>query len=112
MRVLVRFLAAQSAACVVAVGSLLAQSVTATLVGTVTDQLGANVPSASLTITTIGTNIKRSAVTNENGDFTLPGLPPGTYQLAASHQGFKQTVVDRIELLVNQTARVDIVLQV
>src|SRR5438552_17653463 len=92
--------------------SLQAQSVTATLVGTVTDQTGAAVPTAALALTAIGTNVKRTAVTSESGDFTVPGLAPGTYQLIASHPGFKQTVADRAELLVNQTARVDVVLQV
>src|SRR5262245_24695732 len=85
--------------------SLQAQSVTATLVGTVTDQSGAGVPAAALTLTAIGTNVKRGTVTSESGDFTIPGLAPGIYQLAASHQGFKQSLVDRVELLVNQTAR-------
>src|SRR5205823_2646205 len=94
------------------VASLNAQSVTATLVGTVTDQSGAAVPKASLALTTLDTNVKRALVANESGDFTIAGLAPGTYRLVASEQGFKQTVVDRIELLVNQTARVDVSLQV
>jgi hypothetical protein len=92
--------------------SLQAQSVTAILVGTVTDQSGAAIPKANLTLTTLGTNIKRTVVTNDSGDFTIPGLAPGTYQLIAAHQGFKQSVVERVELLVNQTARLDVVLQV
>src|SRR5690349_3962428 len=89
-----------------------AQSVTATLVGTVTDQSGAAVPAASLALTASATNVKRVAASGDNGDFTIPGLAPGIYQLIVSHSGFKQTVVDRVELLVNQTARVDVVLQV
>ena len=36
----------------------------------------------------------------------------GIYQLIQSQVGFKQSVVDRVELLVNQTARLDLVLQV
>jgi len=89
-----------------------AQSVTATLVGTVTDQSGAAVPRANLSLTMAGTNLKRTVVANDSGDFTIPGLAPGTYQLAGEHEGFKRTVIDGIEFLVNQTARVDVVLQV
>jgi len=111
MRALVRILAVAGLLWLTA-PSLQPQSVTATLVGTVTDQSGAAVPSAGVAVTAIGTNIKRPAVTSESGDFTIPGLAPGIYQLVATHQGFKQTVVDRVELLVNQTARVDVVLQV
>jgi hypothetical protein len=91
---------------------LLAQSVTATLVGTVTDPSGAAVPKANVSITMAGTNVSRMVLSNESGDFTIPGLQPGSYQLTGEHEGFKRTVVAGIELLVNQTARVDVVLQV
>src|SRR3954468_23397760 len=112
MRALVRILAIAGLFWLGTGVLLLAQSVTATLVGTITDQLNATVPRATVALTTLGTNVKRTVITNESGDFTIPGLAPGTYQLIASHPGFKQTVVDRVELLVNQTARVDVSLQV
>ncbi len=64
-----------------------------------------------VSVTAPGTNISRAVVTNEKGDYTIPGLAPGTYQLAGEHEGFKRTVMGSIELLVNQTARVDVVLQ-
>jgi hypothetical protein len=86
--------------------------VTAVLVGTVTDQSGAAVPGAAVSVTMLGTNAKRMVLTNDTGDFTVPGLVPGTYQVTAGHEGFKQTVVGQVELLVNQTARVNVVLQV
>jgi hypothetical protein len=89
-----------------------AQSVTATLVGTVSDQSGATVPKATLTLTMTGTNVTRMVASNERGDFTIPNVPPGSYQLVGEHEGFKRTVMEGIELLVNQTARVDVVLQV
>src|SRR5215831_3188108 len=98
--------------CLAMAALLNAQSVTATLVGAVRDQSGAAVPKAALELTTLDTNVKRALLANESGDFTIAGLAPGTYRLVVSQQGFKQTVVDRIELLVNQTARVDVVLQV
>jgi Carboxypeptidase regulatory-like domain len=78
---------------------LQAQFVTAILVGTVTDQSGAAIPRATVALTTLGTNVKRTVTTNDSGDFTIAGLAPGSYQLIASHQGFKQTVVDRPSFL-------------
>jgi hypothetical protein len=89
-----------------------AQSVTATLVGTVSDQSSAAIPKASLILTMVGTNVKRMVLSGDSGDFTMAGLSPGTYVLVASHEGFKQTVVENVELLVNQTARVNVLLQV
>src|SRR5689334_14840010 len=53
-------------------GILRAQSVTAVLVGTVTDQSGASVPRAAVTVTMIGTNAKRMVLSSDNGDFTIP----------------------------------------
>ena len=53
-------------------GMLRAQSVTAVLVGTVTDQSGAAVPGASVSVTMIGTNAKRMVLSNDTGDFTVP----------------------------------------
>ena len=89
-----------------------AQSVTATLVGTVVDPSGAAVPGAAISVIGLATNITRSVITNERGDFTIPSLAPGAYRLTGEHEGFKRTVMDRVELLVNQTARIDVVLQV
>src|SRR5262245_45446408 len=88
------------------------QSAAATLVGTVLDPSGAFVPAATLSVTGIGTNITRSVMSNERGDFTIPGLAPGTYRLVGEHAGFKRTLIENVQLLVNQTARVDIVLEV
>ncbi len=89
-----------------------AQSVTATLVGTVLDPTSAAVPDARITVTNLGTNVSRTVPCNERGDYVIPNLAPGTYQLVAEHEGFRRTVVNEIHLLVNQTARVDVVLQV
>src|SRR4051794_39256818 len=91
---------------------LRAQSVTAVLVGTVSDQTGAVVPGAAVSVTMVGTNAKRTVLTTENGDFTVAGLAPGAYRLVAEHEGFKQTVIEKVELLVNQTARMNVALQV
>ncbi|HYM13642.1 MAG TPA: TonB-dependent receptor, partial [Bryobacterales bacterium] len=89
-----------------------AQSVTATLVGTVFDSSNAVVPQAKISVTNTGTNVTRTVVGSERGDYIVPNLPPGSYQLVAEREGFRRTQVGEFQLLVNQTARVDVVLQV
>ncbi|MBI3695041.1 MAG: TonB-dependent receptor, partial [Acidobacteria bacterium] len=89
-----------------------AQSVTATLVGTVFDASNAAVPQVRISLTNKGTNVMRTVVGNEQGNYIIPNLAPGFYRLVTEHEGFRRTVVGEFELLVNQTARVDVVLQV
>ena len=65
-----------------------AQSTTATLSGTVTDQNGAVVPAVEITVENIGTALKRHTTTNDEGRFTVPLLPPSTYSITAQRTGF------------------------
>ena len=55
----------------------LAQAVTGTIVGTVTDASGAALPSATVVISLTGQNVSHTTTTNESGNFTEPDLPPG-----------------------------------
>ena len=57
--------------------SLAAQSVTGTILGTVTDSTGAVIPGASVTLTHAGTGLVRTIVSNESGEYTAPSLPTG-----------------------------------
>src|SRR5206468_13097127 len=63
------------------VSILAAQGVRATIVGRVTDDTGAVVPGANITITNTGTNESRSVIANENGEYAIPQLAPGQYTL-------------------------------
>ena len=65
-----------------------AQSATATLSGTVEDQNGAAIPGVGITVVNKGTQLKREATTNDEGNFTIPLLPPGGYTVRAQGQGF------------------------
>jgi hypothetical protein len=88
------------------------QTVTATLVGVVTDATGARVPGATVTATHKATNNNRTVRTGEEGGYTIPLLPSGVYSVRAEQSGFKRSVVDEIVLQVDQTARVDMTLAV
>lgn len=87
------------------------QAVNATLLGTVTDSSGAAVGNAKVTITETNTSITHASQTNESGNYVFPDLPPGTYTVTAEQTGFKRASRAGIDLIVNTTERVDLVLQ-
>lgn len=76
----------------------LAQVTTADITGRVLDQLGAAVPNAGVTIRSLGTSQTRTATTNEEGDYIITQLPPGTYEMSVEAQSFSKAVVKEIEL--------------
>jgi hypothetical protein len=68
---------------------VLAQNPTATMLGTVQDPSGAVVAGADLEIRNKGTDISRKATTNQRGEFTVPDLAPGPYEVTITHAGFR-----------------------
>lgn len=88
------------------------QIVSGTIVGTVADSTGAVIPGVSVSATNTATGLVRAADSDAQGNFSLPQLPPGTYSLNASAEGFKSFEVTGITLLVEQTARVDVQLEI
>src|SRR5215471_4321991 len=91
-----------------AVSTVSAQS--GTITGTVTDQGGALLPGVRITVTNVDMNFERTFVTDERGDYTVPLLPSGTYNIVAETAGFKTEVVENIELSVDDRLRIDFVL--
>ena len=89
-----------------------AQTITASITGTVTDATGAIVPNAKVTATNIGTNLTYNATSNESGAYNLVFLPVGNYTVSSETQGFKKVTVGPFPLQVNQIARVDLKLEV
>lgn len=88
--------------------AVFAQITTATVVGTVTDRSGAVVPNASVTITNTDTNLTRAARTNSSGQYRFDLLPIGHYALEVTASGFKKFTQTGIVLTLNQTATVDV----
>ncbi|MBI3282420.1 MAG: carboxypeptidase regulatory-like domain-containing protein, partial [Acidobacteria bacterium] len=89
----------------------LAQSTTAQITGRISDQSGALVPAAAITVANVNTGITSSTESNELGNYSVPLLPPGTYRITAQKEGFKPRTQTGVELQVNQTARVDFVME-
>src|ERR1700676_3232663 len=82
-----------------------------TIVGTVTDAKGGVISRAKVTVKNTGTNAVREVFTNAGGEYTAPLLPPGLYEISVEQTGFRRAIISQIKLDVDQTARVDVVLQ-
>src|SRR5438128_9545817 len=89
-----------------------AAQATAQVSGTVRDQSGAVLPGVEITATQTETAIKRTTVSNETGSFVLPSLALGSYRLEAALPGFRTYVQTGIELQVNSSPVINLVLQV
>jgi hypothetical protein len=89
-----------------------AQVAGATLSGTVTDQSGAFVPQAAISIRNVATDITRNTTTSASGFYSVPNLLPGTYDVKASAQGFSTHLSTGITLTVGAQQVLDITLQV
>lgn len=89
-----------------------ASAQTATISGSVTDQTGALLPGVEIMATNAGTALSRSVVTSERGEYVIPLLPAGMYQLKAELPGFKSEVRQGIELQVDQRLALSFSLQV
>lgn len=102
-----RVLCAFAALCLTA-ASLFGQAVNGTLLGTVTDSSGASVPNARVLITETNTGVSRSGATNDSGNFTFSDLPPGRYKVSVEQTGFRTSIRENVDVLVNSTARADL----
>jgi carboxypeptidase family protein/TonB-dependent receptor-like protein len=87
------------------------QITSATISGTVKDQTQGILPGVDVVVKNVDTGLTRSAVTDANGQFTIPGLAPGTYETHASLPGFA-TAVERVTLAVAQEAGLNLTLKV
>ncbi|HEX4785088.1 MAG TPA: TonB-dependent receptor [Candidatus Sulfotelmatobacter sp.] len=78
--------------------------------GTVTDQSGAMVVNAIVTITNDATNISQSARSDEHGQYFFTGLRPAVYTVKAEVSGFRISEKKNVVLQVDQQTTVDFVL--
>jgi len=86
---------------------------TASLTGTVTDQTGAAVTKAQVSVDNSDHGVHRKLVTNEAGEYSAPALPaPAAYDVTVEAQGFKKYEVKGVMLRVAEKTRVNVSLQV
>lgn len=80
--------------------------------GKITDNDGAVIAGAVVTITNSQTMASRQAKTDAEGEYQITSLSPGQYQIEISASGFKKSQQSRIQLQVDERLRVNIVLEV
>ncbi|HLA12029.1 MAG TPA: carboxypeptidase regulatory-like domain-containing protein [Pyrinomonadaceae bacterium] len=91
-------------------GLATAQTVTGTLQGTVTDSNGAVVSGANVVIRNVETGQERTLSTTDDGLYSAPFLPIGRYSVVISASGFTSVTQENVEVGLNQTRVINIVL--
>src|SRR3954454_23064915 len=89
----------------------LAQQITGSVTGTVTDPAGAAVDGATVKLTNTGTGAVQTATSDHEGNFRFLLLPPGTYSLNVTSTGFKSVVRDGLVVEVDRSLAVPIGMQ-
>ena len=88
------------------------QTGTSSVRGTIADQQNSMIAGASVNLTNAATSAVRTQRTGPTGTFSFDQLPPGTYRLEAEAPGFKKTVVQSVQALIDHPTDVDIQLSV
>lgn len=81
------------------------------ITGTVTDSTGARIPSASVLITNVDTNVARDMKTDSDGIYVAPDLIPGHYRVEINSTGFGTEERSGLTLLIGQTITLNISLK-
>jgi hypothetical protein len=93
-------------------GLVFGQNFSAAVSGFVRDSTGAVIPGTTVTAKHIETGLTRAVQSNEEGGYTMPQLPVGSYEVTAEKPGFRQQVRRGITLVVAQEAVVNLTLDV
>jgi hypothetical protein len=96
-----------SVACCLWPKSSYAQSEAATVTGRILDPSGAAIPGVTITVLNTDTGLSHKAVTNQDGLFTVPFLPPGNYRVEAAKTGFKTVIKPDVILHVQDVVAVN-----
>lgn len=91
--------------------ALLAQT-TAEILGIVSDESGAAIPSAKISIRNLATGFTANSTTGDNGQFRFPLLQPGRYEVIIEKSGFSKLVRSDVEIQLNERANLSTTLKV
>jgi len=106
-----RFTFRSIALCFIA-AAIHAQSDRGAITGTVTDPANGVIPNAAVVAANSHTGAQYQTVTAGIGNYTLPSLPAGVYNVSVEVAGFKKLTRRGVRVEVAQTARVELALQV
>ena len=94
-------------AAMVTIVSIEAQEVTAAINGAVTDPSGAAIAGAQVTVTDVDRGTRFTAATGIGGNYSLPRLPVGRYEVRVENAGFQTAVKKDVTLVLNQVAEIN-----
>src|SRR5213594_2802294 len=97
---------------ILAGGLVSGQNFSAAISGLVRDTSGAVIPGTTVTAKHVETGLMRTVQSNEEGGYTMPQLPVGSYEITAEKPGFRTQVRGGITLVVAQAAVVNLTLDV
>jgi hypothetical protein len=89
-----------------------AQVLYGSIVGTLTDESGAVVPQATVTVKNTSTGLSRDAKTDNAGYYSIPNLPEGTYDLSVDAGGFRPYTQKGLNVPINAVTRANVVIAV
>ena len=93
-------------------GLAFAQIRSATIVGQILDSSGAQITEVDIVVREVNTNATYNFKTSAAGDYTIPYLPAGQYEVSARKTGFKPVLQRGINLTTSQSARIDLRMEV
>jgi len=85
---------------------------TGTVIGTAIDPSGAVMPGARVELQDVTTGFSRMALTNGAGQYSFPGVPPGTYSVKASHAGFREVTIPQVRIEIGRSYTVNLQFEV
>lgn len=111
MRIMVGLRALFVLLVVLATGGTIWAQASGSIVGTVSDSLGAVVPEATVMVSNTGTGESKTGRSGATGDYQFLQLLPGMYRITVEGTGFKKLVRDNVEVTVGNATRIDAALQ-
>ena len=91
---------------------ILAQAVSGTVIGSVTDASGGLVAGAKVTIKNVDRNVSTTTTTNDSGNYSETALASGQYQITIEKQGFQRFQQQNVTVTIGQSTRVDAALTI
>ncbi|MGH9657846.1 MAG: carboxypeptidase-like regulatory domain-containing protein, partial [Bryobacteraceae bacterium] len=94
------------------VSGLFAQTNTSSIAGVITDATGAAIPNAAISARQPATGFERQTTSGAGGEYVVPQLPPGQYEISAKATGFQVTLVREVALAIAQREVINITMSV
>lgn len=89
-----------------------AQVLYGSIVGTVTDESGASIPGATVTVMNTATGASREGSTSEDGLYRFTNVQAGSFDITVNSEGFRAYLAEGVTVSVNTVTRVDVPMQV